>query len=63
MISTNSERVANTMSGQGLNQLSQSSIIESQSLSNSAAIVVGIYGLPGSGKSFLLGQLKRELEL
>ncbi|CAM6002791.1 unnamed protein product [Sphagnum balticum] len=44
-------------------QLNQSTALESQSASNSQkkAVVVGLYGIPGSGKTFLLDQLKQEL--
>ena len=41
--------------------LIQSGALESQSTSNNKAVVVGIYGIPGSGKTFLLEQLKQEL--
>ena len=34
---------------------------EVQSASNHKAVVVGLYGLPGSGKTYLLNQLKQEL--
>lgn len=34
---------------------------EMQSDSDHKAVVVGLYGLPGSGKTFLLNQLKQEL--
>jgi len=42
-------------------QPNQSTTLESRSASNDKAIVVGIYGVPGSGKTFLLNQLKQEL--
>jgi uracil phosphoribosyltransferase/adenylate kinase len=45
-------------------QLNQSIALESQSASNNnnKAVIVGLYGIPGSGKTFLLDQLKEELE-
>ncbi|KAL9626746.1 MAG: hypothetical protein Q9164_007804, partial [Protoblastenia rupestris] len=42
-------------------QLSQSTVPENQSASNDKAVVVGLYGVSGSGKTFLLNQLKQEL--
>lgn len=42
-------------------QLNQSTTSENRSASDAKAVVVGLYGLPGSGKSFLLNQLKQEL--
>ena len=42
-------------------QLNESTVLARQSASNKKAIVVGLYGIPGSGKTFLLEQLKTEL--
>ena len=42
-------------------QLNQSTTSDNRSASDAKAVVVGLYGLPGSGKSFLLNQLKQEL--
>lgn len=42
-------------------QLNQSSALETRSASHNKAIVVGIYGIPGSGKTFLLNQLRTAL--
>ncbi|MCJ1404901.1 hypothetical protein MMC11_008127 [Xylographa trunciseda] len=42
-------------------KLSQHEIPEHQSASDHKSIIVGLYGIPGSGKSFLLNQLKQEL--
>ena len=42
-------------------QLNQSTALESLSASKNKAVVVGLYGIPGSGKTFLLKQLKQEL--
>lgn len=42
-------------------QLNQSIVPENRSASNDKAVVVGLYGVPGSGKTFLLNQLKQEL--
>lgn len=36
--------------------------LETRAASNDKAVVVGIYGIPGSGKTFILKQLKKELE-
>ena len=41
--------------------LRQSSTLANGSASDNRAVVVGLYGVPGSGKTFLLNQLKREL--
>jgi len=35
--------------------LNQPTTLESRSASNNNAVVVGLYGVPGSGKTFLLG--------
>jgi uracil phosphoribosyltransferase/adenylate kinase/phosphoserine phosphatase len=40
----------------------QSTADDKKVLSASKATVIGLYGIPGSGKTFLLNQLKRELE-
>ena len=42
--------------------LNQSIVPQNWSASNAKAVVVGLYGVPGSGKSFLLNQLKQGLE-
>ncbi|KAF2183747.1 hypothetical protein K469DRAFT_582257 [Zopfia rhizophila CBS 207.26] len=42
-------------------QLNESTAPETRSASNDKAVVVGLYGVPGSGKTFLLNQLKPEL--
>ena len=42
-------------------QLNHPATPEIQSASDHKAVVVGIYGIPGSGKTFLLNQLKQEL--
>lgn len=42
-------------------QLRQLIVPENRSVYNAEAIVVGLYGVPGSGKTFLLNQLKQEL--
>jgi len=43
-------------------QLNQSTALGNQSASKNKAVVVGVYGVPGSGKTFLLDQLKQKLE-
>jgi len=42
-------------------QLTESTALARQTAPNKKAIVVGLYGIPGSGKTFLLEQLKTEL--
>lgn len=42
-------------------QLSKSTALETQSAFDKEAVVVGLYGISGSGKTFLLEQLKLEL--
>ena len=42
-------------------QLGQSSALEKRSASDNKPVIVGLYGIPGSGKTFLLDQLKQEL--
>ncbi|KAK3171839.1 hypothetical protein OEA41_003923 [Lepraria neglecta] len=42
-------------------QLNQFTTPEIRSASDHKAVVVGLYGVPGSGKTFLLNQLKQEL--
>jgi uracil phosphoribosyltransferase/phosphoserine phosphatase/adenylate kinase len=42
-------------------QLNESTALARQTASNQKAIVVGLYGIPGSGKTFLLEQVKAEL--
>ncbi|MCJ1458769.1 hypothetical protein MMC28_009143 [Mycoblastus sanguinarius] len=42
-------------------QPNQSTTPETWTASDGKAVVVGLYGLPGSGKTFLLNQLKQEL--
>jgi putative protein kinase ArgK-like GTPase of G3E family len=59
---TNCENVLSSMPGLTADpQLNESTALESWSVSNDKAVVVGLYGVPGSGKSFLLDQLKQEL--
>ena len=62
MILINCENASSTMSGSTADpQLFPSTALESRSTSNNEAVVVGLYGVPGCGKSFLLNQLKQEL--
>ncbi|CAD6568849.1 MAG: hypothetical protein ASARMPRED_002077 [Alectoria sarmentosa] len=42
-------------------QLNQVTTPEVRSASDHKAVVVGLYGVPGSGKTFLINELKREL--
>ncbi|RPA92079.1 hypothetical protein L873DRAFT_1711496 [Choiromyces venosus 120613-1] len=61
-MTTNCENASSSMPGPTADpQLNQSTALESRSASNDKAVVVGIYGVPGSGKTFLLDQLKQEL--
>jgi uracil phosphoribosyltransferase/phosphoserine phosphatase/adenylate kinase len=43
-------------------QLNNTAAPDTQPLSNGRPVVIGIYGIPGSGKTFLLNQLKLELK-
>ncbi|KAH6664455.1 uracil phosphoribosyltransferase-domain-containing protein [Halenospora varia] len=62
MMATNCENASSSMPGPTADpQLNQSTALESRSVSNGKAIVVGIYGIPGCGKTFLMNQLKQEL--
>ena len=59
---TNCENVSKNMSGSMADlQLNQLTTPEIQSASDYKPVVVGLYGVPGSGKTFLLNQLKQEL--
>ena len=59
-MATNSENAPSSMPGPTADpQLNTA--LESRAASNNKAVVVGIYGIPGSGKTFLLKQLKQEL--
>jgi hypothetical protein len=42
-------------------QLNESTALKSRSASNDKVVVVALYGVPDSSKSFLLDQLKQEL--
>jgi AAA domain len=62
MMSTNCENASSSMSGPTAGpQLNQSTVPENRSASKEKAIVVGLYGVPSSGKTFLLNLLKQEL--
>ncbi|KAF8243481.1 hypothetical protein K440DRAFT_55619 [Wilcoxina mikolae CBS 423.85] len=64
-MATNCENASSSMPGPTADpQLNQSTALESRSASNNnnnKAVVVGLYGIPGSGKTFLLDQLKQKL--
>ncbi len=63
MVSTNYENASSSMPGPTTDpRLNQSTALESRSASNNKAVVVGLCGVPGSGKTFLLDQLKQELK-
>ena len=62
MMSTNSESPSNDIPDPIPNiQPNHSTTPGTQSASDHKAIVVGLYGVPGSGKTYLLNQLKQEL--
>ncbi len=63
MMATNCENASSSMPGVTADPpLNQSTALESRSApNNNKAVVVGLYGVPGSGKTFLLDQLKEEL--
>lgn len=62
-MATNCENASSSMPGPSADpQLNQSTALESRPASNNnKAVVVGLYGIPGSGKTFLLDQLKQKL--
>jgi uracil phosphoribosyltransferase/adenylate kinase/phosphoserine phosphatase len=63
MMPINCDNASSSMPGPTADPLpNQSTVPENRSASNDKAVVVGLYGVPGSGKSFLLNQLKQELE-
>jgi adenylylsulfate kinase-like enzyme len=60
---TNNEQISRNMLGPAADpQSNESKCFESQPASGGNAVVVGLYGIPGSGKTFLLSQLQQELE-
>ncbi|KAH8750623.1 uracil phosphoribosyltransferase-domain-containing protein [Hyaloscypha sp. PMI_1271] len=62
MMASNYENTSSSMPGLTADpQLNQSIALDCRSASNDKAVVVGLYGVPGSGKTFLLNQLKQEL--
>ena len=62
MMSTNFESASSNVPGSMADlQLNQSTTPELKSASNQKAVVVGLYGLPGSGKTYLLNQLKQKV--
>ena len=62
MTSTNCEKASsNIPSSMADLQPNQFTTPEIRSASDHKAVVVGLYGIPGSGKTFLLNQLKQEL--
>lgn len=61
-MASNCEKISSEMPGSTADhQLKESTALACQSTWNKKAIVVGLYGIPGSGKTFLLEQLKAEL--
>ena len=62
MMPTNKESMSsNTLGSSADVPLDQSKTPEIESPSNRKAIVVGLYGIPGSGKTYLLNQLEQNL--
>lgn len=62
MMPTDCENVSSSMPGQSTNSPpNQPRTPENFSALYKKAVVVGLYGVPGSGKTFLLDQLKQEL--
>lgn len=63
MTSTDGENASSTMPGSTVNfQPNQFTSPEVRSASDYKAVVVGLYGVPGSGKTVLLKQLEEKLE-
>ena len=63
-MSANHGNASSNLPGSTANpQLEQDVISGIESASNHKAVIVGLYGVPGSGKTFLLNQLERELEV
>ena len=61
-MSSTCENASSKMPGLTMDrQLHQTTSFGTRSVSDQKAVVVGLYGVPGSGKSFLLNQLKKEL--
>ncbi|MCJ1251251.1 hypothetical protein MMC30_008482 [Trapelia coarctata] len=58
----NCENASSTSGLMANPQLNQSMAPETRFASTDRAVVVGLYGIPGSGKTFLLKQLKQELK-
>ncbi|KAF2137765.1 uncharacterized protein K452DRAFT_291344 [Aplosporella prunicola CBS 121167] len=54
-------RDSNTPSLTAVPQLHQSTVPQTRPTTEDRLVVVGLYGVPGSGKTFLLNQLKQEL--
>ena len=61
-MASNSQDTANSEPGPTTDpRLDHSAILNNRFTTSSKAVVVGIYGLPGSGKTFLLNGLRNEL--
>ena len=59
---TNCQNTSSSMPGPMADpQANQLTAHEHLSASNNKAVIIGLYGVPGSGKTFLLNQLKQEL--
>ncbi|RDL36241.1 uncharacterized protein BP5553_06853 [Venustampulla echinocandica] len=61
-MASNSNDTSNSKPGPTTNpRINTSAILNNRLTTGSRVVVIGIYGLPGSGKTFLLDQLKHEL--
>ena len=62
MTPTNDENASSSVPNSAADsRLDRFRTTKSPSTSNGKAVIVGLYGVPGSGKSILLNQLKEEL--
>jgi uracil phosphoribosyltransferase/phosphoserine phosphatase/adenylate kinase len=61
-MATNCEHSSSSITRPAIDrQMNKSTAVQSSSASQKKTVLVGLYGIPGSGKSFLLNQLKQEL--
>ncbi|KAH0566009.1 hypothetical protein GP486_000600 [Trichoglossum hirsutum] len=62
MLTNGKDASSNMLDPTADSQLNQPIALKRRSASDNGAVIVGIYGVPGCGKTFLLDQLKQELE-